>query len=48
MISENIQHCSHNDEEDESIPDLCDLQFSLAYGSKILLNNSRLHLKKRF
>ena len=48
MISENIQHGSHNDEEDESIPDLCDLQFSLAYGSKILLNNSRLHLKKGF
>merc|ERR1712166_824243 len=26
--------------------DICDLQFSLAYGSKILLNNSRLHLRK--
>ena len=39
---------SHVDEEDDSIPDLCDLNFSLAYGSKILLNNSRLHLKKGF
>ena len=26
--------------------DICDLTFSLAYGSKILLNNSRLHLRK--
>ena len=30
------------------IEDLCNLEFSLAYGSKILLNNSRLHLKKGF
>ena len=27
---------------------MCDLQFSLAYGSNILLNNSRLHLKKGY
>ena len=26
--------------------DICDLHFSLAYGSMILLNNSRLHLRK--
>ena len=34
-----------NDMEDGR-EDICDLQFSLAYGSKILLNNSRLHLRK--
>jgi elongation factor 3 len=37
-----------DDGEDEAVPDLCNLQFSLAYGSNILLNNSRLHLKKGF
>ncbi len=26
--------------------DLCDCEFSLAYGAKILLNNTRLRLKK--
>ena len=31
---------------DDGKSDICDLQFSLAYGSKILLNNSRLHLRK--
>ena len=31
---------------DDGREDICDLQFSLAYGSKILLNNSRLHLRK--
>ena len=39
---------SHVDDEDESIPDICNLHFSLAYGSKILLNHSKLHLKKGF
>jgi len=39
---------SHVDEVDNSIPDLCNLHFSLAYGSKILLNNSKLHLKKGY
>ena len=37
-----------DDDEDDPTPDLCDLQFSLAYGSNILLNNSRLHLKKGY
>jgi elongation factor 3 len=32
-------------EEEEGI-DLCDCEFSLAYGAKILLNNTRLRLKK--
>lgn len=35
------------DETDaEEGEDLCDCKFSLAYGSKILLNNARLHLKR--
>lgn len=33
---------------DEDVPDLCNLHFSLAYGSKILLNNSHLHLKRGY
>ena len=35
-------------DENDPTPDLCDLMFSLAYGSNILLNNSRLHLKKGY
>ena len=35
-----------DDDEDDSLPDLCDVTFSLAYGSNILLNSARLHLKK--
>ena len=46
--TENTNIESHVDEEDDSIPDICNLHFSLAYGSKILLNNSKLHLKKGF
>ena len=37
-----------DDDENDPTPDLCDLMFSLAYGSNILLNNSRLHLKKGY
>lgn len=33
------------DDDDEG-EDLCDCEFSLAYGGKILLNQARLHLKK--
>jgi len=32
--------------EEEEGEDLCDCEFSLAYGAKILLNNTRLRLKK--
>ena len=32
--------------EEEEGEDLCDCTFSLAYGAKILLNNTRLRLKK--
>jgi elongation factor 3 len=34
------------EEEDEEGEDLCNCEFSLAYGGKILLNNARLHLKR--
>ena len=34
------------DEEKEEGEDLCDCEFSLAYGAKILLNNAKLHLKR--
>ena len=32
--------------DDEPGEDLCKIEFSLAYGAKILLNNARLHLKR--
>ena len=47
-VTEADEYEDEDDGEDASIPDLCDLKFSLAYGSNILLNNSRLHLKKGF
>jgi len=34
------------DAEEEALPDLCNCEFSLAYGGKILLNTAGLHLKK--
>lgn len=34
-----------DDYDQEPGDDLCDCEFSLAYGAKILLNNARLHLK---
>jgi elongation factor 3 len=33
-------------EEEEEGEDLCNCEFSLAYGAKILLNNTRLHMKR--
>lgn len=33
-------------EEEEEGEDLCNCEFSLAYGGKILLNTARLHLKR--
>lgn len=41
-------HVDEDDGEDENVADLCDIHFSLAYGSNILLNDSRLHLKKGY
>lgn len=35
----------HKDTEEEG-EDLCKCEFSLAYGAKILLNNTGLHLKR--
>lgn len=34
------------DDEDDGAEKLCDCRFSLAYGSRILLNNARLYLKR--
>jgi len=36
---------TQEDEQDEG-EDLCNCEFSLGYGAKILLNNTRLHLKR--
>ena len=36
---------TQEDEHDEG-EDLCNCEFSLGYGAKILLNNTRLHLKR--
>jgi ABC-type multidrug transport system fused ATPase/permease subunit len=33
-------------EEEEEGEDLCNCEFSLAYGGKILLNNATLHMKR--
>jgi elongation factor 3 len=35
-------------DEDEDVENLCDCTFSLAYGSKILLNNTNMKLKRGF
>ena len=35
-------------DEDEDVEDLCNCNFSLAYGSKILLNNTKMRLKRGF
>jgi ABC-type molybdenum transport system ATPase subunit/photorepair protein PhrA len=34
------------EDEHEEGEDLCNCEFSLGYGAKILLNNTRLHLKR--
>jgi elongation factor 3 len=34
------------EDEEEEGEDLCNCEFSLGYGAKILLNNTRLHLKR--
>ena len=33
-------------EDDDQGEDLCNCEFSLAYGAKILLSNTKLHLKR--
>ncbi|VVT58572.1 uncharacterized protein SAPINGB_P006276 [Magnusiomyces paraingens] len=42
----NIPGASHLDEEDDDGEDLCNCEFSLAYGAKILLNRTQLRLKR--
>ena len=34
------------DDENDEGEDLCNCEFSLGYGARILLNNTRLHLKR--
>jgi elongation factor 3 len=41
-----MQEKTKSTEEVEEGEDLCNCEFSLAYGAKILLNNARLHLKR--
>jgi len=41
-----VQESFDEDEEDAATEQLCDCRFSLAYGSRILLNNARLYLKR--
>ncbi|CAK9017178.1 Elongation factor 3 (EF-3) (Eukaryotic elongation factor 3) (eEF3) [Durusdinium trenchii] len=41
-----VQEQFEEDEEDAKLEQLCDCRFSLAYGSRILLNNARLYLKR--
>ncbi|KAI3646104.1 hypothetical protein MP228_009032 [Amoeboaphelidium protococcarum] len=44
---ENIQkETEEEEEEEEEGEDLCDCEFSLAYGGMILLNSTKLHLKR--
>lgn len=44
-IPEDSAEVTDPDAEDATIPDLCDCEFSLAYGGKILLNTAKLHMK---
>mmetsp|Transcript_10829 Transcript_10829/g.15324 ORF Transcript_10829/g.15324 Transcript_10829/m.15324 type:complete len:1062 (-) Transcript_10829:74-3259(-) len=41
-----VQEQFEEDDEDKALEQLCDCRFSLAYGSRILLNNARLYLKR--
>eukprot|EP00516_Mucochytrium_quahogii_P002994 CAMPEP_0203765356 /NCGR_PEP_ID=MMETSP0098-20131031/18347_1 /ASSEMBLY_ACC=CAM_ASM_000208 /TAXON_ID=96639 /ORGANISM=" , Strain NY0313808BC1" /LENGTH=1064 /DNA_ID=CAMNT_0050661605 /DNA_START=1391 /DNA_END=4585 /DNA_ORIENTATION=+ len=41
-----VQEEFEEDEDDKHLEQLCDCRFSLAYGSRILLNNARLYLKR--
>ncbi|KAI0355062.1 hypothetical protein OH77DRAFT_1425109 [Trametes cingulata] len=53
IVNEWVVKSASQDEEDDSVPedeeegeDLCNCQFSLAYGAKILLNTATLRLKR--
>lgn len=41
-----VQEQFEEDDEDKKLELLCDCRFSLAYGSRILLNNARLFLRR--
>eukprot|EP00668_Euglena_longa_P042761 GGOE01056613.1.p1 GENE.GGOE01056613.1~~GGOE01056613.1.p1 ORF type:complete len:867 (-),score=254.52 GGOE01056613.1:414-3014(-) len=41
-----IGHKMEDEDDDDEGEDLCDCEFSLAYGNKILLNQTRLRLKR--
>lgn len=43
---ETISNTATEEDVDDDGEDLCDCEFSLAYGGMILLNNARLHLKR--
>lgn len=43
-----LGHSYDNDSTVEDGPDLCNCDFSLAYGAKILLKNATLHLKRGY
>ncbi|KAJ1558451.1 translational elongation factor EF-1 alpha [Nowakowskiella sp. JEL0078] len=45
-LSEEDDESSKTDEEDADGPELCNCDFSLAYGSRILLNQTNLTLKR--
>jgi elongation factor 3 len=45
-MGESKDGCIDENDMDDGRFDICDLKFSLAYGSAILLNNTRLHLRK--
>ena len=42
----NAEALVEDDDDDEEGEELCNCKFSLAYGSKILLNNAKLNLKR--
>lgn len=45
MLNNPNKKAQHQDEEEEG-EDMCNCEFSLAYGAKILLSNARLQLKR--
>lgn len=50
MLSQSTKYMTIDDEEEEEedAEELCRCKFSLAYGSKVLLNNTELRLKRGF
>ena len=45
-VQDERQEAELHKEDEEEGEDLCKCEFSLAYGAKILLNNTYLHLKR--